>query len=442
MQMMHDRLLTLGSFLRFVWLRFYFDRCLKTAGSLTFTTLLALVPLITIMFTVMAAFPVFADFSTPVKIFLLENLVPEAAGRIITVYMQQFSDNAARLTALGIAGLAVTSVMLMMTIDTEFNEIWRVSRPRPLRHQILMYWAVLTIGPLLIGASLSITSTLVTLSLGYFGGVESVGVTTLKLISTLLTCFAFAWLYWVVPNRRVRLSHALIGGIIAGLAFEAMKRGFALYIAQFPTYQLIYGTFASFPIFLLWIYLSWLLVLAGAVIAACLPYWQDQVWRMRTGPAGEFYGALQILRSLYDAHLKGTVLTTAQLKERIRFKLEDVEGIVARLAAVGWVQPVVGGGMTMSRAAGEIKVADVYRLFVFEPEVLESSRAREADSELASLSRDLAAQIENKMSLPLSAFFARGKEPESRLAEIGSNLRAEDKALKTEKTRRQKTEDG
>ncbi|MGH8728587.1 MAG: YihY family inner membrane protein [Burkholderiales bacterium] len=427
MQTLRDRLKTLGSFLRFVWLRFYFDRCLKTAGSLTFTTLLALVPLITIVFTVMAAFPTFADFSTPVKVFLLENLVPEAAGRIITVYMQQFSDNAARLTALGIAGLAVTSVMLMMTIDSEFNEIWRVSRPRPLRHQILMYWAVLTIGPLLIGASLSITSTLVTLSLGYFGGLESAGVVMLKWTSTLLTCFAFAWLYWVVPNRHVRLVHALIGGIVAGLAFEGMKRGFALYVSQFPTYQLIYGTFASFPIFLLWIYLSWLIVLAGAVIAACLPYWQDQVWRMRTGPAGEFYAALQVLKSLHDAHLTGSVLTTAQLKERIRFKLEDIEGIIARLSAAGWVRPVIGGGMTLSRAAGEIKVADVYRLFVFEPDAFET--ARERDSELASLSRDLASQIENKMNLPLSAFFARGKEPDARLAEIGG--RSEDRGVKT-----------
>ena len=409
----------LGSFLRFVSLRFYFDGCLKTAGSLTFTTLLALVPLITIMFTVMAAFPVFADFSTPVKIFLLENLVPEAAGKIITVYMQQFTDNAAKLTALGIAGLAVTSVMLMMTIDTEFNAIWRISRPRPIRHQILMYWAVLTIGPLLIGASLSITSTLISLSLGYFGAVEDAGVTTLKVISALLTCFAFAWLYWVVPNRRVRLAHALIGGIVAGIAFEAMKRGFALYVSSFPTYQLIYGTFAAFPIFLLWIYVSWLLVLAGAVVAACLPYWKDQVWRVRTGPASQFYGALHILKSLHEAHLKGEVLSAAELKERIRFKLEDVEEIIARLVRVGWVQPVLTGGMTLSRWTGEIKVADVYRLFVFEPDVLETSRAREVD-DLATLSREIASQIENKMSLPLSAFFARGHEAEPRLSEISA----------------------
>jgi membrane protein len=432
--MVRERLKVLGSFLNFLWLRFYYDGCFKTAGSLTFTTLLALVPLITITFTVMAAFPVFADLSTPVKIFLLENLVPEAAGKIITVYMQQFTDNAAKLTALGIAGLAVTSVMLMMTIDTEFNAIWRISRPRPLRYQVLMYWAVLTIGPLLIGASLSITSTLVTLSLGFFGAVEDAGVTMLKLASTLLTCLAFAWLYWVVPNRRVRLAHALIGGVVAGLAFEAMKRGFALYVASFPTYQLIYGTFAAFPIFLLWIYVSWLLVLAGAVITACLPYWKDQVWRMRSGPASQFYGALQILKSLHEAHLKGEVRTAAQLKERMGLKLEDVEEIIARLAAAGWVQPVLTGGMTLSRWTGEIKVADVYRLFVFQPDVPETSRVREADSDLASLSRDLASQIENRMNLPLSAFFARAEQPESRFTEIGGR-RKEDRGSKPEMTR-------
>jgi membrane protein len=135
---MRDRVLGLAGFARFILIRFNEHRCLQVAGGLTFTTLLALVPLLTIAVTVVSAFPVFAKFSTPLKVFLLTNLVPESAGKVITVYMQQFADNAAKLTAVGIVLLAVTAIMLMMTIDRELNAIWRVSRPRPVLSQVLL----------------------------------------------------------------------------------------------------------------------------------------------------------------------------------------------------------------------------------------------------------------------------------------------------------------
>jgi len=186
---------------RFIVARFVQDRCAQTAASLTFTTLLALVPMVTIALTVFSAFPVFEDFSAQIKIYLLNNLMPENAGVIITQYMQQFADSAARLTAVGIVMLTVTAMMMLMTIDKAFNVIWQVTRPRPLVKRLVAYWAVLTLAPLLIGASLSLTSWLVGLSMGHAKHVSPFGVVILKVLPVLFATMAFALLFRGVPSR-------------------------------------------------------------------------------------------------------------------------------------------------------------------------------------------------------------------------------------------------
>jgi len=204
------------------------------AASLTFTTLLSVVPLITIALTLFSAFPVFSEFSTPIKEFILMNLVPETGGRIITGYMAQFTENASRLTAIGLVFLAVTSMLLMLTIDNAFNMIWRVSRPRSLLQRVLVYWAVITLAPLLIGASLSLTSWLVGFSAEYAQRIPKMSMDAIKLIPLLLTTAAFTLLFRVVPNRFVPMRHAILGGLIAAVAFESMNRAFAFYISHFP----------------------------------------------------------------------------------------------------------------------------------------------------------------------------------------------------------------
>lgn len=385
--------------------RFMEDRCLQVAGSLTFTTLLALVPLITITLTLISAFPVFSGFSTQLKIFILLNLVPEAAGKVISVYMQQFSDNAARLTALGIAFLAVTALFLMLTIDRAFNTIWRIQRPRPVLHRLLIYWAVLTIGPLMIGASLSLTSWVVSLSMGLVKQLPTLEVALLKLISIALTSAAFGFLYLTVPNRRVARADAMLGGIISGVGFEAMKRGFGLYIAEIPTYKLVYGTFSTIPIFLMWIYLSWLVVLFGAVVVAVLPEWRAGAVRAARPPGSQFLEALQILRLLHTAHGRGEVVTVTRLRSAVRLAWEELEGVLERLSAAGWASRVAGSGWVMSRAATAITVADVYRLLVFDPQpTLPDSGAR-GERPLDRVATDLAARLDEVMGMTLEELF-------------------------------------
>lgn len=360
------RIARVGSFLRFVIGRFFEDRCPQVAASLTYTTLLSLVPLITVTVTLLAAFPVFTELMTNVKIFMLTNLVPEMAGKIITVYMVQFSEKAAKLTAIGVGFLLLTSLMLMQTIDHAFNTIWRVRQQRGILHRFLTYWAVLTVGPLLLGISLTITYYLVTLSLGYVKHIPVIGETTLRVVPMLLMTLAFSLLYFAVPNRYVPFRHALLGGVVAGVGFELMKKTFAWYVTSFPTYKLVYGAFAAFPIFLLWIYVMWLIILVGAIIAAALSHWRGGAWQRLKHPGWRFTAGLQVLGELAAAQHTGHTVTLPALRRRVHFGLEDLEEILDRLRAANIVRRSESGSWLLSRAPQDIRAADVYRLFIFD----------------------------------------------------------------------------
>ncbi len=394
-------------FLFLVWRRFKEDRCVQFAASLTYTTLLALVPIVTIALTVLSAFPVFADLMTQLKVFILGNFVPTSAGKIISVYMQQFSQKAAHLTALGIGLLAVTAFMLMLTIDHAFDVIWRVRRKRPLLRRFLIYWAALTLGPLLIGVSLSLTSYLVSLPLGLAKDVPVVGMVTLKMVSVALTIFAFALLYRIVPSRPVLPLHALVGGVVAGLAFELMKQGFALYVTRFPTYTLVYGAFASVPLFLIWIYLSWLVVLSGAVIAATRPFWNTPMRLGGEAAGGDFFAALAVLKAICQAHQAGETLSLMRLQQESGLGLEEIEDILDRLSEVNWVGGVEGGGWTLTRSAEAIRLADVYRIFVFDPGQGCSTQGF-AGKRAEVLLTGLTARLDEALSLSLKDLFNPG----------------------------------
>ena len=363
------------------------DRCLQVAGSLTFTTLLALVPLITIAVTVFSTFPLFAGFSSAIRQFVVTNLMPASAGRVITVYMQQFADNAGRLTTWGIAILGVSAVLTMLTIDRAFNTIWRVRRPRTLLNRLLIYWAVLTVGPLLIGASLSVTSWLLTLSMGIVRGTEEAELVLLRIVPLILTSAAMAFLYRMVPSRRVDTRDAMAGGALAGLAFEGMKAAFGAYVRNVPTYKLVYGAFASFPIFLLWIYLSWLVLVLGAEFTAALPYLRTGGVRLKRRPGEQFLEAARLLRHLYQAHRGGHVTRTEELRVGLRLPFEECEQLLDRLAAAGWVAPTTGDCWVLARAAAEIRLADVYREFVFRSDLAEGAEPS-FESLVAQLTRD------------------------------------------------------
>jgi membrane protein len=358
----------LGNFLSLVYRRFRDERCFQLCGSLTFTTLLALVPLVTIALTVMTAFPVFGGVASTLREFVLGNLVPQAETRAVTTYVQQFSDNAGRLTAAGVTLLGVAAIMLMLTIDRAFNTIWRVKRPRPLVQRVLIYWSLLTVGPLLIGASLTAWSTLLSASMSASREIPELQVALLKIIPLVLTSAAFGLLYRLVPNRQVSVLDATVGGVIAAMAFEGMKLGFGHFVTQFSNYKLVYGAFASLPIFLVWIYASWVVVVFAAVITAVLPYWRTGGVKSPGAAGSLFVDALEIMMMLARAHREGDVKNLAQLRTLVKLSWEEMEAILDSLVTAGWVAKLQGNGWVLARDASRIRVIDVYRRFVLDEE--------------------------------------------------------------------------
>ncbi len=354
-------------FLQFVIARFVQDRCMNMASSLTFTTLLSLVPLITIMLTFFSAFPQFAAFSEHAKSIVLSNMLPETGGRIISRYMEQFAENAAKLTTVGIVFLGVTAMLMIYTIDNAFNTIWRVSRQRKLVQRMLVYWAVLTLAPLLVGGSLSMTSWLISVSVGNLGQLSGTMLGVFKLVSLLLATLAFAFLFRVVPNRFVPVHHAFIGGAVSALAFEAMNRSFALYIAYFPTYKLVYGAFASIPIFLLWIYLSWLTVLMGAVLTASMSHWRSKNGIQPLSPEVKLYYSMCILRLLSESMRTGNTRNLPMLSRELLLGYDSLEELLEKMASINLVERTVGNRWTMIRAPEHVQAIEMYRLFVFDP---------------------------------------------------------------------------
>jgi membrane protein len=388
---------------RMAWRRFDEERCMQIASSLTFTALLAIVPIITVALTMMSAFPVFRDLMLHVETFLIQNMLPDSAESI-AIYTEKFAENAARLTAVGIVFLFVTAMIVLQTIDRAFNRIWRVARPRNSGQRVFIYWAILTVGPVLIGASLSLTSWLVSQSLGLVKDLPLAGEALLKLVPIGLTGIAFSLLYFAMPNRRVLARDALSGGFLAALAFEGMKHGFALYVAHFPTHTVIYGAFASVPIFLLWIYLSWLVVLAGAVATAVMPEWRDRAAYAEPSPGGEFLDALQILRVLWEAHRSGEIVSLARLHAAVRLPVHRIEALLDAMSRARWAGRV-GNGWTLTKDAAEITAADLYQLFVFRSGA--RTAARPSGQELERLALELAGGTEERLRISLDELFTR-----------------------------------
>jgi membrane protein len=387
--------------------RFYEDRGMQIASSLTFTSLLALVPMVTVALTVITAFPVFTAMTTTLQTFVLENMMPASADAIVS-HTQEFTRNAARLTAVGIVFLFVTSIMLLLTIDRAFNDIFRVKRARPIVQRVLVYWTLITVGPVLIGASLSLTSWLVGQAVGLVRGLPGAGVMLLSVVPVLLTSIALSLLYVAMPNRRIRVHDAVLGGFLAGVVFEVMKRSFAFYVAQFPTYTLVYGAFATVPIFLLWIYVSWLVVIFGAVVVAALPEWREGAGQAQPVPGSDFFDALQILKLLWQAHHSGAVVTLPELLAATTVRIEQVESILETMVGAGWVSRTTPNGWVLRRDPTTITVEDVYHLFVFRGE---SHRpARGADPELEAHIHELGTRIGENMRVTLDTMFRAADE--------------------------------
>ena len=245
------------------------DNITISAGHLAYVTLLSLVPFIMVTFTIMSAFPAFASVRSKLEHFVFSNFVPTASD-VVHKYMTDFVGNASQMSAIGILSLLVVALMLISNVDKPLNRIWRTQSDRPIVYTFAIYWMVITLGPMLIGSSVVVSSYLTGLAAFTEEYTPGLGTFLLSLVPSGAAMLAFTILYMVVPNRRVFARHALVGAIVATIAFEITKSGFALYVTNFPSYELIYGALAVVPILFLWVYLSWVIVLFGAEFTCSL----------------------------------------------------------------------------------------------------------------------------------------------------------------------------
>ena len=240
------------------------ERITVSAGHLAYVSLLSLVPVIMVFFMIMSAFPAFEPIRAEFEQFIFSNFVP-TSGDVVQNYMTEFVGNASGMGFASILSLLVVALLLISNIDKTFNHLWKTKVERPIIYTIAIYWMVITLGPILILLSLAVSS--------YLGGLATFaddytpgfGTGLLKLVPWAAAIGAFILIYMIVPNRPVRAKYALFGAILATGLFELTKKGFALYVTNFPSYEVIYGALATIPILFVWVYLSWVVVLLGAV---------------------------------------------------------------------------------------------------------------------------------------------------------------------------------
>ncbi len=325
--------------------RFREDRLALTASSLTFTSVISLVPLATVMLALFSAFPMFSTLRDTLQRYFVTTLVPDTIARPVLDAITQFASRASRLGSVGLVALLISAIALMLTIDRALNAIWRVRRPRPIGQRVLVYWSAVTLGPLLLAVSITATSYAVTASRGLLGPMPTGLGLLLGGLEFVAVGLGVAALFHYVPNTYVRWHHALMGGVFVALGFAGAKRLLALYFGTVPTYSIIYGAFATVPIFLIWIYLSWIIVLLGAVIAAYAPVAGTQVARWPAAPGSRFHLALAILRALRKAKEEGRHgMSGSELSATLGTDPLQIDPLLEVLIAIDWAGKLEEGG--------------------------------------------------------------------------------------------------
>lgn len=256
-------------FAKVFWHRFQENKLTMAAGYLTYSTMLAIVPLIMVVFSVFAAFPIFNEVTADLKLFIYDNFAPNA-GDAVQHYIDTFVSNSKQMSAVGIIGLIVVALMLIFSIDNTLNDMWHNTKMRPPFVSFAIYWMILTLGPLLAGSSIAISSYVLSLEIFSETGALSFSYKLLNLMPFVLTWLLFTLIYTVVPNTKVKFKHSALGALFAAFFFTLGKQVFVWYVTTFPSYQAIYGALAVLPIMIVWIHASWLAVLLGGQFAAVL----------------------------------------------------------------------------------------------------------------------------------------------------------------------------
>ena len=390
----------------YTWQRFLADDCLRSAAGLSYATLLALVPLMAIGLAILSGFPVFESVEDQIQDLILRSFLPETSAAVSN-QLAEFVDNTRQMTGPGVVALAVTALLLLANVNAALSAIWRVTEPRSLGLQLLVYWAMLTLGPLLLGASLSLSG--YAFAMVQWAGIESypsVIVAFSGLISVALAALGFSALYLVVPTRSVRLHHALAGGLLAAAVLEALKYGFGLYLRFFPTYEAIYGALSAIPIFLVWMYLAWAVVLLGAEVTAALPEWRAALTRGRRElQAGERLAlALTVLQRLRAAQKEGRRLRSRDLVRGLPVTPAELDDSLWRLRRHDLVARSLAGGWLLARDLSTVTLGGLSQMLGLRLD-LDESWPRAATQALQGLSEGLRPQVDT----PLEALLDDGE---------------------------------
>jgi membrane protein len=400
-----------NSFLRLLGHHFVADGGVQHVAALTYTTLLSLVPLMTVVLALFSVFPASERMSEQIENFLFQNFVP-AAGEAVQQHLKNFSQKAAQLTGVGFVFLILVALLLMSNIDKAFNAIWHARKSRSPLAKFTVYWAILSLGPILIVVSVGVTSYLV--SIPFIEQAQAVVMVRSKLLSmmpVLISALAFSMLYALVPNRSVPMRHALLGGLLAALLFELSKRGFALYVTTFPTYEAIYGALAVVPIFLIWIYLSWLVTLFGAEFTYCLGVYRQDWKEHFQQRGGAFLLALRLLAVLRVSQRQGTTMTTRQLLVHIPGTTEEqMDEALTQLYNNHLVLRSEEKGWALARDLREVKLNDLYHSAAYA--IPESGQLVGLPDALRTLIDELNLTLNQSMDRPLEELLVEPVGPQ------------------------------
>ena len=369
-------------FARAALARFREERGLVIAASLSYTSLLALVPLVAISLSILSAFPAFEDVQGRLLEQALGYVAPHA-GADVQTYLDKFVSNTSNLTALGIVWLAVTAIMLLSTIESGFNAIWRVDSPRPLMMRLVAYWTTLTLGPLLLGAGLSLSTVIFAAgnfsALGLESGIAINGV--VRVIPLIFAAVGLTVFYLALPHRRIEWRHALLGGLVAALLFEGLKALFGLYLGRVGTFQSVYGSLSALPVFLIWMYLGWAVVLFGAAIAAARPEWLAARASAEHGdvltPARCLLRALQVIDLLHTTGQAGGTANNDALLAAASGDGVALATVMTRLHGAGYIARTDADTAVLIRDLDDFTLHDLYRALGFAIDKFDADSATE-----------------------------------------------------------------
>jgi len=374
----------------------------KSAAALTYTTLFAVVPLTTVAYAFLSVLPEFAHVGERVQAYVFQNFVPESSA-VVRDKLAAFSEQARQLSVLGTVFLVVTAFWTLVSVESAFNSIWNVAENRRGLQRFLVYWGVLTCGPLLVVGGLLISSYLISLPL--VADIDTIGAREklLGYLPMVLSATGFTVLYSAVPNCFVPFRHAVLGGIVSMIVFETAKRGFGWGVAH-SNLQLIYGTFAAVPLFLIWIYFFWALVLSGAIIVRTLSLPRDPA-DARREPL--LILCLRVLKLLYAAHREGRVVTDAELASGVVMRITDRDRVIQVLSSLDLIVRKDDGGFMLARDLRNVTLLDLYRRLPEDIDVPTLDRVEGLDDAVQRL-KSFAGASNETLSVDLDRLYAEG----------------------------------